>query len=132
MNPRIYTILRMSLVFAVLLSILVSFIFPRSSSVADYIIQGVLVISTITFPFLRIRLGSAFGVPFFLGIIWGFWRMAYFDSLIKNDIPGIGYIVVAIEFGIIGMIIYGIRIFVLKLFEKSHHKKAEQGAAANP
>ena len=99
----------------------------------DYIIQGALIISAITFPFLKIGLGSAFGMPFLLGIVWGFWRMTYFDTLTENDIPGIGYVIVAIQFGIIGMIIYGACKFILRYFPRTPRpRKAQQDAAANP
>lgn len=132
MKPRIHVILRMGLVVAVMVPILISFIFPRAVSAVDYIIQGALIISAIVFSFLRIGLGSAFGMPFLLGIVWGFWRIAYFDPLTENDIPGIGYVIVAFQLGIIGMVIYGIRKAVLKYFPKSPSEKAQQGAAANP
>lgn len=123
MKARTRFILRMCLLFAIVLPIAVSFIFPSAVSPVDYIIQGALIISVFAVPFLGSKLGGVFGMPFLFGFIWGVWRLLYFDCLTENDIPGMGYIIVAIELGVIAMIIYGIRAITLKILRRRRLQK---------
>lgn len=93
-----------------------------SYSTADYVIQGAFLILTVIFPWFMcgqrfrsfiFRFFLAFIIPFLVVTAWGFWRVIYFDSAMHNDIPGIGYIVVASICGIVSSILFLIRWFFL-------------------
>ena len=84
--------------------------------VADYVIEGVILLLVFVHPwFLPIgRSSRAFGLPFLIILVWGFWRMAYFDPVTENDVPGIGYICAAFGYSIIARALYGIRCVFLR------------------
>jgi hypothetical protein len=120
MLRRSRILLQVSFSVAALIPMLASLLFPGFLSMADYITQAALIISPAAFLFFQPRLKFAFGIPFFLGFVWGLWRMAYFDPLTENDIPGIGYIFVGFELGLAGIVIYGIR----KAYQNARFRKA--------
>jgi TRAP-type C4-dicarboxylate transport system permease small subunit len=84
-------------------------------SIADWCIQAAFLLLILVHPwFLRAGQSSAaFGRPFFVGIIWGIWRMFYFDPITRNDIPGMGYIAAAFIAGFYALVFYAIRSVIL-------------------
>jgi hypothetical protein len=63
----------------------------------DYVIQGIIVLLVLVHPWF-LRPGQslrAFGFPFVAIVSWGIWRISYFDPRTENDVPGIGYFVIA-------------------------------------
>src|ERR1035438_4197248 len=62
----------------------------------DYIAQGGLLLLMFALPFctpLQTSLGKQFGLFYAVGFVWGVWRMAYFDQITRNGVPGSGYLV---------------------------------------
>jgi hypothetical protein len=104
----------MGLVLAVLLPMLTGLVIPESAHAADSITTYALLASVVILPFSRASLRVAFWMPLLMGTLWGIWRMAFFDPLTKNDIPGIGYFVLAFVLGIAGMMVHRVRDVVLK------------------
>jgi hypothetical protein len=82
-----------------------------SLSAADYLIQGIIALVVFVHPwFLRPDQGGrAFGFPFLVICAWGLWRVVHFDPATHNDIPGIGYFVVAIPYSFIAWLFFAIR-----------------------
>jgi hypothetical protein len=117
MKPRTLRNIKGCLLLGVLVPILASILFPSTLSVANPVLEAVLVISYLAFPLVAVRLGSAFGTPFFLGVVWGCWRLAYVDTP-EKDVTGLAYLIISAGFGIIGMIVYGLRKVVMKVFSK--------------
>ena len=80
-------------------------------SVADYVVQGIIALLVLVHhwflqPGQSLR---AFGCPLLAIFAWGIWRMFYFDPATNNDIPGIGYIVVAFLYSFIALVFFAIR-----------------------
>lgn len=79
--------------------------------VFDLVLQGAVLFCAFVMPFLisvkRVRLGYIF--PFLSAFAWGTWRIGLFDPLLKNDVPGIGYVIAAIGYGMIGAILFRVR-----------------------
>ena len=59
--------------------------------------------------------GRAFGYPFIVIFTWGLWRMAYYDPTTNNDIPGIGYIVVAFVYSFVASFLFAVPLFFFKV-----------------
>jgi hypothetical protein len=85
-------------------------------SITDFVIQGVIVLLIFVHPwFLRPGQRSrAFCYPFLAIFFWGFWRLFYFDIVTRNDIPGIGYFIVALPYSLIALLFYAIRCAILR------------------
>lgn len=81
----------------------------------DYIAQAGLLLLMFTLPFCTPS-DSGFGRPFGLlilaGVLWGAWRLAYFDSVTRNDVPGMGYVFVTFMMGAVSAFIYMIRVWL--------------------
>jgi hypothetical protein len=80
-------------------------------SIIDYVMQGVIAMLVLVYPwFLRPGQGRrAFGAPFLAIFAWGIWRIAYFDSVKRNDVPGIGYFVAAFGYGLFALLFFAAR-----------------------
>ena len=85
-------------------------------SFSDYAIQGIIALLVLVRPwFLRPGQGfRAFGIPFLAIFAWGFWRLFYFDPATHNDIPGIGYFVVAFPYSLIALLFFAIHCAILR------------------
>lgn len=80
-------------------------------STVDWVFQGLMAGSIFVLPFLlpkRSRI-PVFGYPFLLMILWGSWRIDYYDMVTSNDIPGMGYIVSAFIYPCVAVAIFSIR-----------------------
>lgn len=80
-------------------------------STVDWIFQGLMAGSIFVLPFLlpkRSRI-PVFGYPFLLMILWGSWRIDYYDMVTSDDIPGMGYIVIAFIYPCVAVAIFSIR-----------------------
>jgi hypothetical protein len=85
-------------------------------SASDYIVQGIIALLVLVHPWF-LRPGQsfrAFGFPFLAICLWGVWRMTYFDPATRNDIPGIGYFVVAFPYSLIALLFFAIRCAILR------------------
>jgi hypothetical protein len=85
-------------------------------SITDYVVQGIIALLVLVHPWL-LRPGQslrAFGFPFLAIFIWGIWRFTYFDPATRNDIPGIGYFIVAFPYSLISLLFFGIRSAILR------------------
>ena len=107
-------VIQFGLVFVALLLVCIGSLFSGTLSGVDYLIQGVILISALIVPMMGGSLRSTFWVPVLVGLIWGVWRMACFDPVTKNDIPGIGYLIAPIQFGLIGLVVYAARKAVIR------------------
>lgn len=85
-------------------------------SITDYVVQVIIALLVLVHPwFLRPGQGRrAFCFPFFTIFVWGIWRMTYFDPKTSNDIPGIGYFVVAFPYSFIALIFFAIRCAIFR------------------
>lgn len=66
--------------------------------VSDYIAQGTLLALVLVVPFtmpLEFSLAKEMGLLFAVYLVWGAWRLLYFDIVTGNGIPGAGYLIVA-------------------------------------
>lgn len=91
-------------------------------SVIDYLFQGMIALLVIVYPwFVRPAQSSrVFQVPFFTILIWGMWRMFYFDPVTNNDIPGAGYIFAAVVCALMATLLFVIRCAVLHTVNAIH------------
>lgn len=66
-----------------------------SLSTTDYVVQGLLALLLFVLPwFLRPGRGClAFALPFVAILARRLWRVFHFDIAMKNDVPGIAYLV---------------------------------------
>ena len=83
----------------------------KAVSVTDWLFQGVIAFSILILPILLPK-GAHFrsvGYPFLVIVAWGLWRMAYFDPVMDNDVPGVGYIIAALAYPWIARVIYAVR-----------------------
>lgn len=96
-----------------------------SLSAADYVIQGIIALLIFVHPwFLHPgQSGRAFGFSFLLIFAWGFWRVFHFDPATHNDIPGIGYFVIAIPYSLIALLFFAIRSAILRRRTKRNEPK---------
>lgn len=81
--------------------------------VIDYFVQAVLLVLGFVYPWI-VRRGRGWRVwyyPLTVAFFWGIWRMALFDPVFANDVPGIGYLVVGVMHAMIGSAFYGLRRF---------------------
>jgi hypothetical protein len=96
----------------VIAPLLLSFAWRGIIGTCDYASQGGLLLLMLTLPFCT-SLESGFGKQFALiclsGFAWGLWRVFYFDQVTKNDIPGVGYLIVPVMMGAISAAIFGVR-----------------------
>jgi hypothetical protein len=53
--------------------------------------------------------GRAFGYPTIAICAWGVWRFVIYDWLTWNDVPAMGYFVVAPMYGSVALIVYVFR-----------------------
>ena len=85
-------------------------------SITDYVVQGIIALLVLVHPwFLRPGQGlRAFGFPFLAIFIWGIWRFTFFDPKTHNDIPGIGYFVVALPYSLIALLFFAIRCAIVR------------------
>lgn len=113
MKPTAQAIIQIGVVFSVLVSIVASVLLPGTLPAADFVIQALLLASAIIVPVFGGTHRSTLVVPVMAGMIWGLWRMAYFDPTTNNDVLGFGYMITAFQFGLIGLIVYGARKFVV-------------------
>jgi hypothetical protein len=56
--------------------------------------------------------GKHFAVFYVLGFLWGVWRVAYFDPVTQNDVPGIGYLIVPLVMGGISASVFLMRVWL--------------------
>ena len=85
-------------------------------SITDIVIQGVIALLIFVHPWF-LRPGQrrrAFWYPFVATFLWGFWRVLYFDIVMHNDVPGIGYFVAAFVHGLIALLYFAIRCAILR------------------
>ena len=87
----------------------------QALSITDWVIQGLVAATVLALPFLfpRGSASRAFGYPFMIALAWGIWRFEYFDPTTTNDVPGIGYLIIAFIGPILALCIYSIRWAVL-------------------
>ena len=80
-------------------------------SIMDWVFQGIIACSILVLPFVLPEgaASRALGYPFLAMLAWGFWRMAYFDPVMGNDVPGISYIIIALFYPWVGSVIYAVR-----------------------
>ena len=85
-------------------------------SIVDWSLQGAFLLLTFVQPwFLRLGQWSrAFGRPFLAGIVWGIWRVFYFDPTTGNDIPSMDYFAAPFIAGIYSLVFYAIRRVILR------------------
>ena len=95
--------------------------------VIDYIILGIIALLIFVHPwFLRPDQGGrAFGFPFLVICAWGVWRLFNFDPATHNDVPGIGYFVVAVPYSLIASLFFAIRCAILR--RRIKHKEPGNG-----
>lgn len=96
----------------VLLAFGVSVIWRPTLGACDYIAQAGIIILALVAPFINARerrAGWHLAKLFFLGVAWTFWRMAWFDSLTHNDVPGGIYLYVIAVLTIISGVLYMVR-----------------------
>jgi len=89
-------------------------------SISDYVVQGIIALLVLVHPWF-LRPGQslrAYGFPFLAIFAWGVWRMAYFDPVTHNAIPGIGYFVVAFPYSLIALLFFAIRCAILRRRDK--------------
>jgi hypothetical protein len=94
-------------------------------SITDYLVQGTIALLVLVRPwFLRPGQGRrAFWVPFLAIFVWGIWRVAYFDPATHNDIPGVGYFVVALGYSLVALLFFAIRCAILRRRARHHESK---------
>jgi len=91
-------------------------------SISDYVVQGIIALLVLVHPWF-LRPGQslrAFGFPFLAIVAWGIWRMVYFDPATHNDIPGLGYFVVAFPYSFIALLFFAIRCAILRRRSKQN------------
>lgn len=115
MKLNTQAVVRTGLVLVALVLVCIGSLFSGALSAVDYFIQGVILVSVFVVPIVGSSLRSTFWVPILIGLVWGLWRMTYFDPVTKNDIPGVGYLVASIQFGLIGVIVHAARKAMLRL-----------------
>jgi hypothetical protein len=103
---------------------------PLSIAIIDWAFQGVLAFLTVVYPwFMRPgRKGRLFILLTLTGIVWGIWRMFFFDPLTNNDIPGIGYFVTGPFAWLYALAFYGIRLAATKCWS---HFRGDRGPTAD-
>lgn len=78
----------------------------------DYIAQAGLLLLMFALPFctpLQSRFARKFTLFYVVGLLWGIWRMFYFDCVTTNDIPGGGYLILPAIMGGLSAIIFFFR-----------------------
>lgn len=107
------------LIAVVAISLLVSLVLRSSIGACDYIAQAGMICLTLALPFAA-RLESKFGWQiaqiFFTTFVWGIWRISYFDSVTRNDVPGFGYVIMSVMLSVIAAVIFFIRKFAVRMF----------------
>lgn len=95
-------------------------------SAADYVVQGLLALLIFIVPWFKKekRGGSVFLISLVAICLWGQWRMFYFDPAMKNDVPGLGYLVAALVYSLIARGLYQVAQWVKK------GRQSRQGAAS--
>ena len=99
---------------------------PMLLSISDYVLQGIIAVLFLVHPWF-LRPGQsrrAFWFPFLTIFAWGIWRMAYFDPATNNDIPGIGYLVVAFAYSSVANLFFAVRCAILR-------RRAKRNAPGN-
>ena len=105
--------IRLALMMLVIVPLLVGIAWRRAVCACDYIAQVALLLLMLLPPWCtpaKFGAGRHFGLVFLAGFTWGIWRGFYFDIVTRNDIPGMGYLVlpfmmVAVSF--IALIFWG-------------------------
>lgn len=87
--------IRSAILVLVIAPMLLSIAWRQVVGPCDYIAQFSLLILSLLPPCFTPQQsgpGKHFGLVFLATFIWGIWRVAYFDVVTHNDIPGIGYL----------------------------------------
>ncbi len=88
---------KVALTALVVTPLLVGLAWRQAVGACDYISQGALLLLMLALPFCPVPDASFmrhFAPIFLAGLAWGVWRFGYFDPVTRNDIPGIGYLLV--------------------------------------
>jgi hypothetical protein len=107
------------LIAVVAMGLLLGLIWRGGVGMCDYIAQIALCLLALVLPFLtprESRFGRQAGTIFLTGFAWGIWRIAYFDSVTRNAIPGMGYILFASMLTVIAILLFEIRKFIVRMF----------------
>jgi len=86
---------KLALILVVIAPLCVGLALRRAGGPCDYVAQAGLLALMIGLPFCTPRqsgFAKQFGLFCLVGLAWGCWRMAYFDPVTSNDIPGISYL----------------------------------------
>ena len=105
-------VIKLALIAVVIGPLCVSLIWRQVVGPCDYIAQGGLLLLMFVLPFctsLESSLKRHFGGVYVIGVVWGFWRMFYFDSITQNDISGVGYLIGPAMMGGISTFIFLLR-----------------------
>lgn len=88
-------------------------LFKNAISIALLVIQIILVLITVWIIPVRLKLckSGAFKFLFFVLFAWTAYTMLaiLFDGYLRNDVPGIGYLVVGFISGVLGGFVYMVR-----------------------
>jgi hypothetical protein len=109
---RFKKIVLAALIACVLLPLFVGIVWPKIIVACDYFAQDGLLLIVFAGPFLvppETRGRSYFAKVAGLVFVWGLWRLFWFDSIVGNDVPGIGYLLAPPCYGGISVLLFKIR-----------------------
>jgi hypothetical protein len=101
-----------TLVAVVIAPLCVSVAWKSAAGACDYIAQAGLTSLMVAPPFwapVQSGFTKQFGLFYAVGFVWGLWRVFYFDWITRNDVPGIGYLILPAVIGGISALIFWFR-----------------------
>ena len=106
----------------VIVPMIISIFWRSRASACDYMAQGGLVLMALVLPFttlLQTNLGKLFSLLFGMMLLWGAWRMFYFDIVTGNDPgPGIVYLVAPVFLATYGTVLFAFRKLIVYLINR--------------
>ena len=112
---------------------------PLFVAIIDWALQGVFVFLTIVYPWFmrRDRLERLLLLLTFTGIVWGAWRMFFFDLITNNDVSGMGYLIAGPFAWFYALAFYGIRVTATKGWKRfrrwrNNNQNPPSGGGASP
>ncbi len=121
MKPSSAKWVKIALTALVLAPLLVGLGWREAIRACDFISQGALLLVIVALPFCPVADSSFmrhFAPIFLAGLAWGVWRFGYFDPVTRNDIPGIGYLLVPFMMGAMSAAVLVLRGWLSGRFSK--------------